>query len=172
MTDDKTVERTGTTQKFLLFDLAGEVYGIDIVHVVEIVAIRKITRVPDLPPHLRGIINLRGRVVAVMDLRMRFGMPERAYDERTCIIVLNHDDISTGFIVDTVADVRDVASEDLEPPPTLRSTEEQNRYVKGLAKIGDEVKIILDVNRILLDEDIRTIRDNLQSKGTRGALNG
>ncbi len=96
-----------------------------------------------------------------MDLRLRFGMEERAYDDRTCIIIVNIDDTSMGFIVDTVAEVHDILAKDIEPPPAFKNESTRNRYVSGLAKVEDRVKIIIDVRKLLLEKDLETIKANV-----------
>jgi purine-binding chemotaxis protein CheW len=132
--------------KFLVFKVGNEDYGIEIRHVTEIVGIQKINEVPDLPSSMKGVINLRGKVVPVMDIRQRFGMPAREYDERTCIVVVQVDDQISGLIIDQVREVTEIPDEQIEPPP-VRSTQ-PGHYVKGMGKVADEVKILLDVHRL------------------------
>ncbi len=134
--------------KFLTFHLAKEDYGIEIRHITEIIGIQKITEVPDMPDCVRGVINLRGKVIPVMDVRSRFQLPARAYDERTCIVVVNIADNPVGLVVDQVSEVADIAREQIEPPPNA-GTGNTSRYIQGMGKIGEEVKILLDVNKLL-----------------------
>ena len=141
-------------QKYLLFHLGSEVYGIDITQVTTIVEIQKITDVPDVPPYLKGVINLRGKVIPVMDMRLRFSMPERPYDDRTCTIVVSIEDSSVGLIVDTVAEVRSIPQADIEPPPSFKGG--KHRYISGLGKIDDEVKILIDVTKVLEEGELET----------------
>lgn len=136
--------------KFLTFHLAKEDYGIEIRHVTEIIGIQKITEVPDMPDYVRGVINLRGKVIPVMDVRARFHMPARAYDERTCIVVVNIDDNSVGLVVDQVSEVADIAQEQIEPPPSSGQGNARH-FIQGMGKIGDEVKILLNVQQIIDD---------------------
>jgi purine-binding chemotaxis protein CheW len=138
--------------KYLTFHLAKEDYGIEIRYVTEIIGIQKITEVPDMPAFVKGVINLRGKVVPVMDVRTRFGMPPREYDDRTCIIVVDVDDKSVGLVVDKVNEVADVPDQQIEPPP--RTNRESTRYIQGLGKIGNEVKILLNVQRLLYSDDL------------------
>lgn len=154
--DDNTQEN-----KYLLFNLGDEVYGINIGHVTGIEEMQKITEVPDMPAYIRGVINLRGKVIPVMDLRLRFGMEAREYDDRTCIIIVNIDSSSIGFIVDTVAEVHDIYAKDIEPAPNFKSATGKEQYISGLGKIGDEVKILLDVKKILQKEDIEAIQQKM-----------
>jgi purine-binding chemotaxis protein CheW len=133
--------------KFLTFHLAKEDYGIEIRHVTEIIGIQKITEVPDMPDYVRGVINLRGKVIPVMDVRTRFRMPPRDYDERTCIVVVNIDEQSVGLVVDQVNEVADIPDDQIEPPPRTRKAE--SSYIQGMGKIGAEVKILVNVQKLL-----------------------
>lgn len=142
--------------KYLTFYLADEEFGIEIQHVTEIIGIQQITEVPEMPSYVRGVINLRGKVIPVMDVRLRFGLPARDYDERTCIVVVNIDDKSVGLVVDQVSEVADIAEGQVEPPPYL-SKGHGSSYIRGMGKINDKVKILLDVNRLLYDEELERI---------------
>ncbi len=144
--------------KYLLFNIGEEVYGINIGSVTEIIELQKITEMPDMPAYIKGVINLRGRVIPVLDLRLRFGMEERDHDDRTCIIIVKIDEVALGIIVDTVAEVHDIPGQDIEPPPMYRDGEDKNQYVAGLGKIGDEVKILLEAGRILKEKEYETVR--------------
>jgi len=151
--DDLFDEENEDTQKdkYLTFQLGDEDYGIEIRHVTEIIGIQKITEVPDMPDFVKGVINLRGQVIPVMDVRTRFHMTPRDYDDRTCVIVVRINDSAIGLVVDTVNEVADIPEEAVSPPPMV-SKGEGSRYLQGMGKIGDEVKILLDVNRLLHDE--------------------
>lgn len=141
------------TQKdlFLTFRLGNEDYGMEIFHVIEIVGIQNITEVPDMPEYIKGVINLRGSVIPVMDLRLRFNMPERAYDDRTCLIVVRVDDISIALVVDRVNEVSEISSEQIEPAP--RTGTDTGKYLKGMGKIDGSVKILLDMEKLLVGEN-------------------
>lgn len=141
--------------KFLTFRLAKEDYGIEIRHVTEIIGIQKITEIPELPTYIKGVINLRGKVIPVMDVRTRFNLPPREYDERTCIVVVDINDKAVGLVVDQVNEVADIPEENIEPPP--RTKRESGRFIQGLGKMENEVKILLDVHRLLYDEDLEQI---------------
>lgn len=134
--------------KHLTFTVGGEDYGIEMYHVTEIIGIQKITDVPDMPACIKGVINLRGRVIPVMDVRLRFGMPAREYDERTCIVVVTVQGASVGLVVDTVKEVADIPEAQIEMPPDMARAGSQ-RYIKGLGKLGSDVKILLDVQRLM-----------------------
>ncbi|TYP00219.1 CheW protein [Geothermobacter ehrlichii] len=150
----------GLKGKYLTFHIADEDYGIEIRHVTEIIGIQAITDVPDLPEFIRGVINLRGNVIPVMDVRLRFRLPEKPYEERTCIVVVNVDDKTVGLVVDRVNEVVDISDKDIEPPPRTKS--ESSQYILGMGKIGDQVKILLDVRRLLYSEEMEKFR---QKKG-------
>lgn len=134
-------------EKYLTFRVGDEDYGIAIEYISEIVGLHKITPVPDVPPYVKGVINLRGKIIPVVDMRLRLGMPERQYDERTCIIVINIEGDLLGLIVDRVNEVTDIAQNQIEPPPA--GEEELGGMVRGLGKVGDGVKILLDVRKIM-----------------------
>mgnify|MGYP003596611465 CR=1 FL=1 len=123
-----------------------------------IIGIQQITDVPDLPEYIKGIINLRGKIIPVMDVRSRFKKEPREYDERTCIIVVDIGEISIGLIVDRVSEVLDIPEESVSPPPKV-SKNAQNKYVKGIGKIGEDVKLILDCEKLLSEEDIESISE-------------
>ncbi|WP_319475350.1 chemotaxis protein CheW [Marispirochaeta aestuarii] len=142
--------------KYLLFNIGKEIYGINIMAVTDIIELQKITEVPDMPDYIKGVINLRGKVIPVMDLRLRFGMESRAYDDRTCIIIVHVENTSIGFIVDTVSEVKDIRESDIDPPPSFKKHAARDRYISGLGKVDEEVRILLDVKKILeQDEDLK-----------------
>lgn len=148
--------------KYLLFRLGEEIYGISIKFVTSIIEIQKITEVPDMPEYVKGVVNLRGKVIPVMDLRLRFKMPERPYDDRTCIIIVEVQGKSLAFIVDTVAEVHDIHEDNIEPPPQFKKNTEMKNYISGLAKIGEEVKILIDVEKVLKQGDMELLEENIE----------
>ncbi|MBN1141887.1 MAG: purine-binding chemotaxis protein CheW [Deltaproteobacteria bacterium] len=147
-------ESNEDTQKgrFLTFRLAREDYGIEIRYVTEIIGIQKITEVPDMPHFVKGVINLRGKVIPVMDVRLRFNLPPRDYDDRTCIVVVNVDEKSVGLVVDKVNEVASIPDDQIEPPP--RADRDGCNYIQGIGKMGEEVKILLEVKRLLFTEEM------------------
>ncbi|MDD4334947.1 MAG: chemotaxis protein CheW [Desulfotomaculaceae bacterium] len=149
---DEEYEEDEDTQedKFLTFVLNGEEYGIEIRHVTEIIGIQNITAVPDMPHYIKGVINLRGKVIPVMDVRLRFGVEEREYDDRTCIIVINIEEQSVGMIVDRVSEVLDIPKSEVEPPPKVKKGE-SSRFIKGMGKVDERVKILLNEYQLLFD---------------------
>lgn len=148
----ETVEDT-QDGKFLTFAIQDEHYGIEIQYVTEIIGIQKITEMPDLPGFLRGVINLRGKIIPVMDLRLRFKKPMIAYHDRTCIIVVAIQGLSIGLIIDTVSEVLDIDSNHVVPPP-LTMMGAQNHYIKAIGKVDNDIKLILDCQSLLKDEEL------------------
>jgi purine-binding chemotaxis protein CheW len=142
--------------KYLTFTLAAEEYGIGILKIKEIIGMMPITAVPQTPEFIKGVINLRGKVIPVMDLRLRFGMPVMDYNERTCIIVVEISGqagtIQIGIVVDAVSEVLNIKSEDIEPTPSF-GTRVNTDYILGMAKMGGGIKILLDINRVLSSEE-------------------
>jgi len=139
--------------KYLTFLLGEEEYGVEIRYVVEIIGLQRITAVPDMPPYVKGVINLRGKVIPVMDVRLRFGMAERFYDDRTCIVVVNVAEQTVGLIVDRVSEVLNIPKSEIEPPAAVRKGA-SSRFVQGMGKVGEEVKILLNADRVLFDEGV------------------
>lgn len=142
--------------KFLTFSVGKESYGIEIKYVIEIIGMQDITDVPELPEYLKGIINLRGKIIPVIDVRLRFKKEPKEYNDRTCIIVIDVRDISVGLIVDTVSEVLTIDEENIVPPPDIK-TGFHNRYVRGIGKVGTEVKLLLDCDKLLNDDEIDEI---------------
>jgi len=137
---------------YLTFDLAGEGYGLEIRYVTEIIGIQKVTNVPDMPEHVIGVLNLRGKVIPIIDVRLRFNLSLREYDERTCIIVVNVNDNPVGLVVDQVSEVVDISQGDIEPPPATGKN--RGHYIQGLGKIGEKVKILLNVEALVEEDDL------------------
>lgn len=143
--------------KYLTFLVGKETYGLEIKYVTEIIGIQAITEVPELPDYIRGIINLRGKIIPVMDVRLRFRKEFREYNDRTCVIVIDIKDISIGLIVDSVAEVISIAEEEIVPPPDINKM--ANRFIKGIGKVGNEVKLVLDCDRLLNDDDAQSLEN-------------
>lgn len=156
---EETVEiQEEDTQKgrFLTFALGKEDYGIEIKYVTEIIGIQAITKIPELPDYLKGIINLRGKIIPVMDVRLRFKKEPIEYTDRTCIIVIDINDTSIGLIVDTVSEVISIDDENIVPPPNFKNGF-NNKYVKGIGKTGNDVKLLLDCEKILSEEEVESL---------------
>lgn len=158
MLDDDMDEEMEDTQedKYLTFVLNHEEYGIEIKHVIEIIGIQNITSVPDMPHYIKGVINLRGKVIPVMDVRIRFNINEQAYNERTCIIVITVNEQLVGLIVDEVSEVLDIPKANVEPSPKVNRGE-GSKFVQGMGKVGDAVKILLSADKLLFEEDLEKI---------------
>jgi purine-binding chemotaxis protein CheW len=135
--------------KYLTFTIGQVCYGLDIRGVTEIIGLQSITPVPEVPDYVKGVINLRGKVIPVMDVRARFRLQTQAYHDRTCIIVIEVKGASVGLVVDAVSEVLSIADEDIEAPPTAGFGTD-SRCISGLGKVGDEVKLILDA-ALLID---------------------
>jgi purine-binding chemotaxis protein CheW len=142
--------------KYLTFTLGREGYGIQILKVREIIGYMDITAVPRTPGHVKGVINLRGQVISVLDLRMKFGMEEAERTEETCIIVVETTaagrKISIGLIVDKVSEVLNIADENIEDAPSFGMSVDA-QFILGMGKIGQSVKILLDIDKVLGAED-------------------
>jgi purine-binding chemotaxis protein CheW len=152
------IETDEDTQKgrFLTFSIGNENYGIEIRHVTEIIGIQEITVVPELPHYIKGIINLRGKIIPVLDVRLRFKREPKDYNDRTCIIVVDIMDASVGLIVDEVSEVITIEDENIVPPPSIKSGF-HNNYVKGIGKVGNDVKLLLDCDKLLNYDEIEEI---------------
>ena len=150
--EDEEEEEDIQEDKYLTFFLNLEECGIEIRHVTEIIGIQNITEIPDMPLYIKGVINLRGKVIPVMDVRLRFGVEERPYDDRTCIIVINVDNQSVGLIVDRVSEVLDIPKEDIEPPPKVKGGE-SSLFIQGMGKVREHVKILLSAQKLLFESD-------------------
>lgn len=143
--------------KFLTFCLGNEFYGIEIKYVTEIIGLQPITEIPEMPEYMKGIINLRGKIIPVMDVRLRFRKHFREYNDRTCIVVIDIREISIGLIVDSVSEVISIPDEEIVVPPSL--TKEGNKYIKGIGKVGSDVKLLLDSDKLLNDTDWENLSD-------------
>ncbi|MCB0325312.1 MAG: purine-binding chemotaxis protein CheW [Bdellovibrionales bacterium] len=152
----------GLAGKYLTFALGEEKYGLDILKVVEIFGIMKITRVPRCPSFVKGVINLRGRVIPVIDLRLKLSMEERAHDEKTCIIVTNvslgGDSLVIGMIVDTVLEVRDFTDASLEPAPDYGAAFEGDLILAMGKEADGRVTILLDIDAVFGSADADVLR--------------
>lgn len=138
---------SGVGGKYLTFSLAGEEYGLAILRVREIIGLMDITAIPQAPPEVKGVINLRGKVIPVIDLRLKFGLPAAEYTDQTCIIVTDVGFL-VGVIVDTVQEVLDIDSGQIDPPPPLGAAVNTS-FVLGMGKVRDDVKILLDIEEVL-----------------------
>ena len=146
-------EREG---KYLTFTLANEDYGLEILKVREIIGMMDITAIPQTPAYVKGVINLRGKVIPVIDLRLKFGLPPMEYGERTCIIVVEvktQDAMQMGVVVDTVSEVMNINGGDIEPAPSF-GTRVDTKYILGIAKARGTIKILLDIDQVLSPKEL------------------
>jgi purine-binding chemotaxis protein CheW len=138
--------------QYLSFVLCGEEYAVNILRVKEIIEYDSLTRVPAMPASVRGVINLRGRVVPVVDLAARFGLPDSGITRRSCIVMVeladNDESVVIGIIADAVSQVLDLAASEIEPPPSF-GTSIHSRFIEGMTEAGKKFVIILDVDRAL-----------------------
>ena len=143
--------------KYLTFFLAGEEYGLEILKVHEIIGVIPITPVPRTPAHIRGVVNLRGKVIPVIDLRLKFGMEPKEQTEETCIIVVQAQQREIGVVVDKVSEVLDISSGDIEDSPCFGS-DVQTDYILGIGKSEGKVKLLLDIEKALSHQDVTDLR--------------
>ena len=158
--------------KYVTFKSGNEYFGLKIEYVNEIIVYQEITEIPESDDYIKGLINLRGKIIPVIDVRIRFKQEPMEYTDRTCIIIVNVNDIVVGLIVEKIAEVVEIKEEDILPPPSIVIGGEekvQNKYVYAIGKVGDSVKLLVDPDRILKDEDIalmeQAIEDNSEEEG-------
>jgi purine-binding chemotaxis protein CheW len=140
--------------RYLTFPIQNESYGLEISYVKQIIGIQKMTEVPEMPYFMKGIINLRGVIIPLIDMRLRFGKPEREYDDRTCIIIVDVSGMRLGLITDSVSEVATIAEEDIEPLPGFNSA---RGYIKGIGKTAGGVVLIIDCEKLLSESELESI---------------
>ncbi len=145
--------------KYLTFTIGKEIYGLEVRHVTEIIGIQPITEVPEVPAFVRGIINLRGRIVPVVDIRLKFGKEPVPYDDRTCIVIVEMESLVIGMIVDNVADVLTIPDENIVTPPDTK-VGFNSHFIKGIGKVASEIILILDCGKIVSSDDLENISAN------------
>ena len=134
----------------LLFSIDNKIYGIEIQYVTEIIGVQQITVVPRVPSYIKGVINIRGKVIPVMSVRNRFGIEERAFDERTCIIVVNINGVAVGIIVDRVKEVFNARPKQISNTPDFKNVN-KNRFIRYIINANDEVKLLLDIKTLITE---------------------
>ncbi len=154
--------------KYLTFKLADEEYGVEILKVREINGVMDITAVPRMPVYMKGVINLRGKVIPVVDLRLKFGLDEIEQTEETCIIVVDVGK-EIGIIVDTVSEVLDIKGENIEPPPALGGSVDTS-FILGMGKVGDAVKILLHIDKVLTTDELIDIASTAKAAESSSEL--
>ncbi len=158
--EDELLEEDTQKGKFMTFQTGKEFFGISISYINEIISMTPITAIPEVQDYIKGLINLRGKIIPVIDVRLRFKMEPLEYTDRTCIIVIEVKSMTIGLIVERIAEVDTIMDDDIVPPPKLGNKDsEQNKYVYGLARTGDSVKLLIDPEKLIKDEDIQVIND-------------
>lgn len=153
-------EEDGQKDKYLTFLINNESYGIEIKFVTEIIGIQQITSIPEMPAYVKGVINLRGAVIPVMDLRLRFKMKEIEYDDRTCIIVVRHQSSNFGLIVDFVSEVMNI-TDDMIDKTTKGFGSIRNNYIKGVAKVNNGIKVIINIDKLFNVDELETVFESI-----------
>ncbi len=152
--------------KYVTFKSGNEYFGLKIEYVNEIIVYQEITEIPESEDYIKGLINLRGKIIPVIDVRIRFKQEAMEYTDRTCIVIVNVNDMVVGLIVEKIAEVVEIKEEDILPPPKVVIGGEdklQNRYVYGIGKVGDSVKLLLDPERILKDDDLLVLEQAVEN---------
>lgn len=157
--DNNEMEEDTQKDRYLTFSLGNECYGIEIRYVTEIIGIQKITEVPELPDYMKGIINLRGKIIPIIDVRIRFKKDILDYNDRTCIIVICIRDLLIGLIVDCVSEVITIPEQDTLEPPVMNRVI-SNHYISRIGKVNNDVKLILDCEKLLSDDEFDYIISN------------
>lgn len=150
-TDEEELEdiRQG---KYMTFQVGTDVFGIELKYVNEIIQMQPVTPIPEVEHFIKGLINLRGKIIPVIDVADRFGKESFEYNDRTCVIVIAVKNIEVGLIIENIAEVVSIEEEDILPPPTVGHGSIQNKFVRGIGKIGENVKLLLDPVKLLSDD--------------------
>ena len=152
-------------QKFVKFNIAEETFGISIAQINQILKPQEIFKVPNTPPFIEGLINLRGKVITVFNLRKRFGMPEKENDDNTKIIIVNLEDLLLGFTVDSVTEIVNLQDEDIVPtPPSISSFD--RRFLSGVGKMEDKLILILNLEKVLTTDEEQQVKAIIRQHGS------
>lgn len=152
----KSFEEDTQKGKSLTFILGKETYGIEIIYVREIIGIQEITEMPEMPEYIKGIINLRGKIIPIIDVRLRFKKEPKKYDDRTCVIVVEFNNTSIGLVVDSVSEVLTIQDEDISDLPRINK-EHSSGYVKNIGKVSNNVILLLDCEKLLTGREIENL---------------
>ena len=156
--EENASERDTQQGKYMTFKSGNEYFGLEIQYVNEIIQLQAITAIPETEDYIKGLINLRGKVIPVVDVRLRFKQEPFEYNDRTCIIVINIKSMMVGLIVEKIAEVVEIKEDNILPPPSVGRTDKvQNKYVYGIGKVGDTVKLLLDPDKLLNDQDLTVV---------------
>ena len=149
------------SDKYVTFKSGNEYFALKIKYVNEIIVYQEITEIPESEEYIKGLINLRGKIIPVIDVRLRFKQEPFEYTDRTCIIVVNVKNVVVGLIVEQIAEVVEIQEENIIPSPSVgKADKSQNKYVYAIGKVGDQVKLLLDPDRLLNDEEITALDPN------------
>ncbi len=145
--------------KYMTFMSQKECFAIEIKYINEIIGIQKITQIPETKDYIKGLINLRGKIIPVIDMRLRFRQEPITYTDRTCIIIIAVEETVVGLIVEKICGVDEISDEHITPPPTIGQSKNsiKNRYVYGLAKVGEQVKLLLDPEKLIGEEELEEL---------------
>ena len=160
--DAVSSERDEQKGKYVTFKSGNEYFGLKIQYVNEIIVYQEVTAIPESEDYIKGLINLRGKIIPVIDVRLRFKQEAFAYNDRTCIIVINVKGTVVGLIVEKIAEVVEIQEENILPSPSLGNADKnQNKYVYAIGKVGDAVKLLLDPDKLINDDDL-SVLENLE----------
>jgi len=148
LVDDQTKEHDTIKDMFFIFEIDGEDYGVEVTNVIEIIPMKNITKVPKMPDFIEGIINLRGDLIGILNVRKRFGKVPKEYDEQTCIVIIEYDQYKLGLIVDSVKAARPIPPQNVSPPPNAKLNN-YNQFIRNIGKVDNSVKLLLDLDRFL-----------------------
>lgn len=162
LNDEMIDENNDDEKKILRFIVNSEYYAFPIDGVREIISVQKIFTVPEFPAYAKGIINLRGNVIPIIDTRLRFHMKEIEYGSRTCIIIVNCKDMTVGFVVDTVESVIEINASDILPPPAIAS--KRTEYISGVYRSDKDIVLILDTEKMLTDDMTKAIKKGMEKQ--------
>ncbi|MEE1078898.1 MAG: chemotaxis protein CheW [Agathobacter sp.] len=162
------VQHDTQKDKYVTFKSGNEYFGLKIEYVNEIIVFQEITAIPESEDYIKGLINLRGKIIPVIDVRLRFKQEPFEYDDRTCIIVINYKENVVGLIVEKIAEVVEITEENILPSPSIgKADKSQNKYVYAIGKVGEAVKLLLDPNKLLNDEDLAVL-DTISEEESEG----
>lgn len=165
--ENLTEQQSVKLDKYVTFKSGNEYFGLKIEYVNEIIVIQEITQIPESEEYIKGLINLRGKIIPVIDVRIRFKQEPIEYNDRTCIVVINVKDTVVGLIVEQIAEVVEIAEEDVLDTPTLgHEDKQQNQYVYGVGKVGESVKLLLDPEKLIKDDDITLMEQAIEDEAT------
>lgn len=169
MVENDVQEHDAQMGKYVTFKSGNEYFGIKIQYVNEIIVYQEVTAIPESEDYIKGLINLRGKIIPVIDVRLRFKQPPIPYNDRTCIIVISVKSTVVGLIVEKIAEVVEIRDDDVLPSPSIGHTDKtQQKYVYGIGKIGDAVKLLLDPEKLLNDEDVSLLEQAGDDRSEEG----